>query len=88
VIIKLISKEEAQQLLSNNELQSGELIDPAYADNQRVIVQWKLSPGKFDRVLATVPTGMVVHINEIVSFILRHGDPDNFCLYVPNLIVP
>lgn len=84
VIIKFESKAAAMQRIKLTEIASGGTIDPAYTDNQRVVLQ--AASGRTWWVL--VPTGMVVHLGEGVSFIPGHGDPGNLCLYTPNLIVP
>ncbi len=84
VIIKFVSRATAEQHIKLTEAANGGTIDPAYTNNQRVILQ--SSNGRTWWVL--VPTGMVVHLGEGVSFAPGHGDPGNLCLYTPNLIVP
>jgi hypothetical protein len=87
-VIQFVSKAEAQKQMSHKEATTGELVDPAYINNQRVTVEWRVAPGAFQRMLVIVPAGMTVHVGQEVSVVPSHGDPNNLCLYIPNLIVP
>jgi hypothetical protein len=68
-------------------MKSGETIEPVYANDQRVILEWKTKGLTFEQISAAVPAGMKVHIGEGVYFVAGHGDPNNLCLFIPNLIV-
>jgi hypothetical protein len=83
-VLKFVPQAVAEQRIANTEQKKQAVIDPAYANNQRVIVMDK--SGR--QYLVVVPKGMVVHIGEGVSFIPSHGDPNNLCDYIPNLIIP
>lgn len=83
VIVSFIPASVAKQRILNTERNSALTIDPAYTNNQRVSVE----DIHDRRYLVLVPSGMVVHLGEAVSFIPGHGDPDNLCVYTPNLIV-
>jgi len=87
-VMGFVSKPQAQQLMSNKEASTGEVIDPAYTNDQRVVVQWRAASGAYLRSYAIVPIGTTVHVGEEISFVPSHADPDNLCQYIPNLIHP
>ena len=83
-VMKFVPQAVAAQRIANSEQKKQAVINPAYVHNQRVIVLDK--SGR--QYLVVLPAGMVVHIGQGVSFIPSHGDPNNLCDYIPNLIVP
>jgi hypothetical protein len=83
VIVKILPRTVALHLITKNERVSGATIDPAYLNNERVMVRGHY--GKQGVVL--VPLGMTVHIGDVVTFVPGHADPNNLCSYIPNLIV-
>jgi hypothetical protein len=84
VVLQFLSHTASVTRLMDTEHRTGGTIDPAYVNNQRVLV--RISPSK--GVVAVVPAGMQVQLGEVVTFIPGHAEPDNPCVYIPNLLAP
>lgn len=82
MVTGFLTPKVAQMLMQANEQRFGRMLDSAYTDNTRAVLQ--MPDGS--KTVALVPAGMSVRPGDMATFIPYHADPHNLCDYLPPLI--
>ncbi len=85
VVVGFLPREQAILMMKRTQAQMQREINLNYVTQQRVKVHVDGSPeGSWLTVL--LPEGMITKPGDQIDYRRSHGDPDNGCRYIPNLI--